>query len=78
VRGASLEARAELSVLRAGRVLLSDDTSCHGCGRLIGGRVFSRLPSGVLVCGRCSGGAAAAMAGAQTPSPAPRDAVAFL
>jgi hypothetical protein len=52
--------------LQAGRVLLTDDTACNGCGRLIGSAVFFRLPSGVVVCSRCSGavGSLQAAAGA--------------
>lgn len=64
----SLASHAELLELQRGRVLLTDDTTCNGCGRLIGLRVFYRLPSGVVVCSRCSGAvgglaAVAAMAG---------------
>lgn len=49
-------------------MLLTDDSSCHGCGRLIGGKVFVVLPSGVVMCSRCSGAAgslAAAAGGGQ-------------
>jgi hypothetical protein len=55
-----LAAHTDLVQLQAQRVFLSDDTACNGCGRLIGSRVFDRYPSGVLVCGRCSGAVAAA------------------
>lgn len=50
-----LAVHAELVQLQSGRVLLTDDSSCHGCGRLIGGKVFVVLPSGVVMCSRCSG-----------------------
>ena len=45
--------RAEL--LAAGRVVIGDSSACRGCGRLLGGRVVFRLPSGVVLCGRCVG-----------------------
>eukprot|EP00879_Flechtneria_rotunda_P016169 GHRR01016913.1.p1 GENE.GHRR01016913.1~~GHRR01016913.1.p1 ORF type:complete len:623 (+),score=242.39 GHRR01016913.1:648-2516(+) len=50
-----LASKAELVQLQGARVLLTDDTACHGCGRLIGGKVFYRYPSGVIMCSRCSG-----------------------
>uniref|UniRef100_A0A383VGG5 Uncharacterized protein n=1 Tax=Tetradesmus obliquus TaxID=3088 RepID=A0A383VGG5_TETOB len=59
-----LAAHAELVQLQAQRVFHTEDTACNGCGRLIGSKVFYRYPSGVLVCGRCSGAVAAAGAGA--------------
>jgi hypothetical protein len=50
-----LAVHAELVQLQDRRVLLTDDSSCHGCGRLIGGKVFVMLPSGVVMCSKCSG-----------------------
>lgn len=62
-----LSSHAELVELQAVRVLLTDDTACHGCGRLIGSKVFVRLPSGVVMCSRCSG-AVGSLAAAQAQS----------
>jgi hypothetical protein len=52
-----LAVHAELVQLQSNRVMLTDDSRCHGCGRLIGGTVFVVLPSGVVMCSRCSGAA---------------------
>jgi hypothetical protein len=52
-----LAVHAELVQLQSNRVMLTDDSSCHGCGRLIGEKVFVVLPSGIVMCSRCSGAA---------------------
>ena len=61
-----LSARAELAELQSARILVTEDTTCQGCGRLLGSKVFQRLPAGVMLCSRCSGLAGAAAAGSRT------------
>jgi hypothetical protein len=45
-------------------VVHTDSTACHGCGRLTGNKVFFRLPTGVVMCSRCSGAVASLPSGA--------------
>lgn len=58
-RAQHLSAQADRAELQQARVLVSDESACRGCGRLLGGRVFFRYPSGVVLCGRCVAPAAA-------------------
>jgi len=54
-RARHLSVQADRAELQTGRVVVGDDTGCRGCGRLLGGRVLYRYPSGVVLCGRCVG-----------------------
>ncbi|KAG2489069.1 hypothetical protein HYH03_012505 [Edaphochlamys debaryana] len=68
-RAQNLALRAELAALQAQRSLVGEETLCRGCQRPLSTRVVSRLPSGVLLCGRCV--SASAEAGRQGPGPGP-------
>ncbi len=64
-RARHLAAQAERAECEGARVVVDEGTGCRGCGRLLGGRVIYRYPSGVVLCGRCVGPGAAAGGGGE-------------
>ncbi|GAX74850.1 hypothetical protein CEUSTIGMA_g2296.t1 [Chlamydomonas eustigma] len=53
-RSHNLAHRAVLAQLSSQRLLVSEESACHGCHNLLMDKVVSGYPSGMVLCGRCA------------------------
>lgn len=52
-KGQNLTARISKVEALSERIVVTDETSCKGCSRRLGSKVFYRYPSGAVLCDRC-------------------------